>query len=85
MTPEHKRADLHHETLKAALRDNLNYVIGHPLRLATLGQRYEALVQTVRDRIPVPPRARPGEDSSSVRESHFMKLFHAVFSLLGPA
>ncbi|MFZ0710863.1 MAG: hypothetical protein WAM53_12550, partial [Terrimicrobiaceae bacterium] len=50
-TPEHTRTGLHHETLKAAFQDNLNYVIGRPLHLATPEQRYEALAQTVRDRI----------------------------------
>jgi starch phosphorylase len=39
------------ETLKAALQDNLNYVIGRPLHLAAREQRYEALAQTVRDRV----------------------------------
>ena len=38
-------------TLKAAFQDNLNFVVGRPLELATPEQRYEALAQSVRDRI----------------------------------
>jgi glycogen phosphorylase len=51
MTPEHTRTGLHPETLKAAFLDNLNYVIGRPLDLADPEQSYQALAQTVRDRI----------------------------------
>jgi hypothetical protein len=51
MTPEHTRTGLSPETLKAAFQDNLNSVIGRPLDLAAPEQRYEALAQTVRDRI----------------------------------
>ena len=51
MTPEHTRTGVHLETLKAAFLDNLNYVIGRPLQLSAPEQRYEALAQTVRDRI----------------------------------
>jgi glycogen phosphorylase len=50
-TTEHTRTGLHPETLKAAFLDNLNYVIGRPLQPSTPEQRYEALAQTVRDRI----------------------------------
>ena len=32
MTPEHTRTGLDFETLKAAFLDNLNYVIGRPLK-----------------------------------------------------
>jgi glycogen phosphorylase len=48
---EHTRTGLHPETLKAAFLDNLNYVIGRPLQPSAPEQRYEALAQTVRDRI----------------------------------
>jgi glycogen phosphorylase len=50
-TTEHTRTGLHPETLKAAFLDNLNYVIGRPLQPSAPEQRYEALAQTVRDRI----------------------------------
>jgi hypothetical protein len=48
---EHTRTGMSPETLKAAFQDNLNYLIGRPLHLAAPEQRYEALAQTVRDRI----------------------------------
>jgi glycogen phosphorylase len=50
-TTEHTRTGLHPETLKAAFLDNLDYVIGRPLQPSAPEQRYEALAQTVRDRI----------------------------------
>ena len=50
-TPEHIRTGLRPETLKAAFLDNLNFVVGRPLDLATPEQRYEALAQSVRDRV----------------------------------
>ena len=49
--PEHTRAGVRPETLRAAFLDNLNFVVGRPLDLATPEQRYEALAMSVRDRI----------------------------------
>jgi glucan phosphorylase len=51
LSPEHTRTGMSPETLMAAFQDNLNYVTGRPLHLAAPEQRYEALAQTVRDRI----------------------------------
>ena len=48
---EHTRTGASVETLKAAFHDNLNYLVGRSLHLAAPEQRYEALAQTVRDRI----------------------------------
>jgi starch phosphorylase len=48
---ENIRTGLGAEALKAAFLDNLTYVVGRPLHLATPEQRYEALAQTVWDRI----------------------------------
>jgi len=48
---EHIRTGVRPETLKAAFLDNLNFVVGRPLDLATPEQRYEALAQSVRDRV----------------------------------
>ena len=49
--PEHTRAGVRPETLRAAFLDNLIFVVGRPLDLATPEQRYEALAMSVRDRI----------------------------------
>jgi starch phosphorylase len=49
--PEHTRAGVRPETLRAAFLDNLNFVVGRPLDLATPEQQYEALAMSVRDRI----------------------------------
>jgi starch phosphorylase len=48
---EHTRTGTSVEILKAAFLDNLNYVVGRTLELATWEQLYEALAQSVRDRI----------------------------------
>jgi starch phosphorylase len=48
---EHTRTGTSVEMLKAAFLDNLNYVVGRTLELATREQLYEALAQSVRDRI----------------------------------
>ena len=38
--PEHIRTGVRPETLQAAFLDNLNFVVGRPLELATPEQRY---------------------------------------------
>ena len=48
---EHIRTGLTAERLSAAFSDNLNFVIGRPLELASAEQRYQALAQSVRDRL----------------------------------
>ncbi len=48
---EHTRTGTSVEILKAAFLDNLNYVVGRTLELATQEQLYEVLAQSVRDRI----------------------------------
>jgi starch phosphorylase len=49
--PEHIRTGMRPDTLRAAFLDNLSFVVGRPLELATPEQRYEALALSVRDRI----------------------------------
>ena len=48
---EHTRTGTSVEILKTAILDNLSYVVGRSLELATREQLYEALAQSVRDRI----------------------------------
>jgi len=49
--PEHTRTGMNPGTLAAAFGDNLNFVIGRPLELSSAEQRYQALAQSVRDRL----------------------------------
>lgn len=48
---DHTRTGLSPKALKAAFVDNLNYVLGRPLELATPSEQYRALALTVRDRL----------------------------------
>jgi glycogen phosphorylase len=48
---EHVRTGTSPAALKAAFQDNLNYVLGRPLDISTAEDRYQAIAQSVRDRI----------------------------------
>jgi len=48
---EHVRTGISPALLKAAFQDNLNYVLGRPLELSTVEDRYQAIALSVRDRI----------------------------------
>ncbi|MCU0736481.1 MAG: glycogen/starch/alpha-glucan family phosphorylase, partial [Methylotetracoccus sp.] len=48
---EHTRTGMSAETLANAFQDNLNFVLGRPLELASPEQRYQALALSVRDRV----------------------------------
>ena len=48
---EHTRTGMSPATLAAAFTDNLNFVLGRPLDLSSAEQRYQALAQSVRDRL----------------------------------
>jgi starch phosphorylase len=50
-TFEHTRTGTMPETLAAAFKDNLSFVVGRPLSLATAEHCYEAVALSVRDRV----------------------------------
>lgn len=48
---EHTRTGISPAAIKAAFQDNLNYVVGRPLDISTIEDRYQAIALSVRDRI----------------------------------